>query len=108
VVIGKEVQRLTVELLSKDLTPEEELKLMEQSERVIEERPASGTGIRRIWRCAYALSDYVQRKIEEDREKGRYIQPDELEDYLSDFFEREFRAVNSITIRLLKDVCVFG
>ncbi|RLB90733.1 MAG: DNA/RNA helicase, superfamily II, SNF2 family protein, partial [Deltaproteobacteria bacterium] len=33
-VIGNEVQKLTVELLSKDLSPEEEQRIMEQSERV--------------------------------------------------------------------------
>jgi SNF2 family DNA or RNA helicase len=37
-VIGREVQQLTVGLLSKQLTPEEEVRVMDQSERVIEER----------------------------------------------------------------------
>ena len=37
-VIGKEVQNLSVQLLSKDLTKDEEELLIEQSERVIEER----------------------------------------------------------------------
>ncbi len=32
----------------------------------------------------------LQRRISEDREKGRYIQPQEIEDYLFDFFQREF------------------
>ena len=91
-VIGNEVQRLTVELLSKDLTPEEELKLMEQSERVIEERLLQVQALEESGDALIALSDYVQRKIEEDREKGRYLQPDELEHYLSDFFEREFQG----------------
>lgn len=91
-VIGNEVQRLTVELLSRDLTPDEELRLMEQSERVIEERLLQVQALEESGEALVALSDYVQRKIEEDRQKGRYLQPEELEDYLADFFEREFQG----------------
>jgi SNF2 family DNA or RNA helicase len=91
-VIGNEVQHLTVELLSKELAPEEEIKLMKQSERVIEERLLQIQSLEESGDALIALSDYVQRKIEEDREKGRYLQPNELEDYLTDFFEREFQG----------------
>jgi len=91
-VIGKEVQRLTVELLSRDLTPEEERRLMEQSEQVIELRLIQIQALEESGDALSALSDYVQRKIEEDREKGRYIQADELENYLIDFFDREFQG----------------
>ncbi|MCG7851334.1 MAG: SNF2-related protein, partial [Methanosarcinaceae archaeon] len=91
-VIGNEVKQLTIELLSKELAPEEEINLMEQSERVIEERLLQIQALEESGDALIALSDYVQRKIEEDREKGRYLQPDELEDYLTDFFEREFQG----------------
>jgi superfamily II DNA or RNA helicase len=91
-VIGQEVQRLTVELLSKELTPEQERMLMEQAEQVIEVRLLQIQALEEAGDSLTALSDYVQRKIEEDRAKGRYIQPDELENYLADFFDREFRG----------------
>lgn len=91
-VIGKEVQELTVELLSKELTPEEESRLMEQSEKVIENRLLQIQALEESGDALVALSDYVQRRISEDRELGRYIQPQELEDYLKDFFEREFQG----------------
>jgi len=91
-VIGNEVQRLTVELLSKELTPEQESRLMEQSEQVIEQRLLHVQALEESGDALIALSDYVQRKIEEDRAKGRYMQPDELEDYLTDFFEREYQG----------------
>lgn len=91
-VIGKEVQQLTLELLSKDLTPEQEVILMEQAERVIEDRLLQMQALEESGDALIALSDYVQRKVEEDKEKGRYLQPDEMEEYLADFFEREFRG----------------
>jgi len=91
-VVGREVQQLTVDLLSKELTPEEEQQRIEQSEGVIQTKLLQMQALEESGDVLIAFSDYVQRKIEEDREKGRYIQPRELEDYLSDFFDREFRG----------------
>ncbi len=91
-VIGRVVQDLAVELLSKELTPEQEQTLMAQSEQVIENRLVQIQALEESGDALLALSDYVQKKIEEDKEKGRYIQADELENYLMDFFEREFQG----------------
>lgn len=91
-IIGKEVQELTVQLLSRELSPEEEKQLIEQKERVIEQRLIQIQALEESGDTLIALSDYVQMKIEEDKERGRYIQPAELENYMSDFFEREFRG----------------
>jgi len=85
-VIGKEVQLLTVELLSKELTPEQEAQLMEATEKAIEGQLLQIQALEESGDALIALSDYVQRKIEEDREKGRYLLPEELEAYLTDFF----------------------
>jgi len=91
-IIGKEVQQLTVGLLSKDLTPEEEARLIEASEQAIEQRLIQIQALEESGDAMIAHSDYIQQKIEEDREKGRYIKPEELEDYLTDFFQREFQG----------------
>jgi len=91
-VIGKEVQHLTLELLSKELTPDQENMLIEQSKSVIENRLLQVQALEESGDALVALSDYVQSKIEENKEKGRYIQADELENYLADFFEREFQG----------------
>ena len=98
-VIGKEVQNLTVELLSKDLTSDQQDLLIDQSKNVIAGRLLNIQALEESGDALIALSDYVQQKIEEDREKGRYLQAEELEDYLTDFFEREFRgcAINHNT-----------
>ncbi len=92
VVIGEEVQQLTVDLLSQDLTPQEEKSRMDRAELVIEERVLQIQNLEESGDSLVALADYVQKKIREDREKGRYIQAEELEDYLADFFERQFQG----------------
>lgn len=89
-IIGDEIQKLTVELLSQELTPEEEIARMERTERAIENQLLEIQKLEESGDALVALSDYVQKKIREDRDRGRYIQAEELEDYLSDFFEREF------------------
>jgi SNF2 family DNA or RNA helicase len=91
-IIGREVQKLTVALLSRELTPEEEAELIDQSERAIEQQLLQLQALEESGDVLIALSDYIQRKVEEDRERGRYIKPEELEDYLTDFFQREFQG----------------
>ncbi|BEQ13133.1 hypothetical protein FAK_01990 [Desulfoferula mesophila] len=91
-VIGNEVRKLQMQVLSQRLSPIQELKMMEQSEQVIETRLRQLQALEESGDTLIALSDYVQKQIEEDREKGRYVQPKELEDYLIDFFEREFHG----------------
>lgn len=89
-VIGEQVQKLTMELLSKNLTPEQEEKQMELAAQVIERELKLIEELEDSGEALVALSDYVQKKIKEDHEKGRFLQAHELEDYLADFFERNF------------------
>lgn len=91
-VIGREVQQLTIDLLSRDLTPEEEKIRIEQTEAVLENKLLEIQRLEQSGDALLALSDYLQRQIDEVRGKGRYMQPDELEDYVGDFFQREFKG----------------
>lgn len=91
-VIGHEVQRLTVQLLGQQLTPDEERRLVDQTSQVIEQRLLQIQALEESGDALLSLSDYLQRKLEEDRDRGRFIQPEELEDYVRDFFEREFQG----------------
>jgi len=91
-IIGQEVQQLTINLLSKQLTPEEEENIIEQSERAIEQKLIQMQALEESGDSFLGLSDYIQTKIEEDRKKGRYISSGELEEHLLDFFNREFQG----------------
>ncbi len=89
-VIGDEVKQLTVDLLSRELTPEQEAIRISQTEAALSNQLRDMKHLEDSGDSLLALSDYVQSKIKQKREFGRYIQPVELEDYVSDFFEREF------------------
>lgn len=89
-VVGREVQQLTLDLLSKNLSPEQEKLRITRTEAAIEKQRLMLRQLEESGDALVALSDYLQRRIEECRGKGRFMQPDELEDYVVDFFEREF------------------
>ena len=89
-VIGYEIKHLTMDLLSKNLTEEEENRRIVQTQKAIERRQLDILFLEESGEGLVAFSDYVQKKIEEDRGKGRYIQPSELEAYVKNFFERYY------------------
>jgi superfamily II DNA or RNA helicase len=91
-VIGKIVQDLTVDLLSSRLTPEMEERRIDEAQRVIENRLRDLRLLEESGETLIALSDYLQKRIDEDRGRGRFIQPEELENYMDDFFSRQFRG----------------
>lgn len=91
-VIGDVVRQLTVDLLSKELTPEMEERRIQEAERVIELKLREIQRLEESGDSLVALSDYVQKKIDENRGRGRFVQPGELESYLADFFEQNFRG----------------
>ncbi|WP_169734409.1 SNF2-related protein [Desulfocurvus vexinensis] len=91
-VIGEEVKQLTIDLLSNELTPEEERNKISQTQTAIENRLVLIKTLEESGDALVALSDYVQKKVEEDRGKGRFVQADELENYVADFFGRYFKG----------------
>lgn len=91
-VLGEEVKKLTVDLLSKNLTQEETDRRISQTQQAIEKKQLDIQHLEESGEGLIALSDYVQKKIEEDRGRGRYIQPSELEAYISIFFAHYFKG----------------
>ena len=91
-VLGEEIKKLTIDLLSKELTPEDEILRIIQTQQVIEKKRHDMQELEKSGEVLVALSDYLQKKIEEDRGRGRYIQPAELEAYISKFFDNFYKV----------------
>ena len=91
-VLGEEIQKLTVELLSKDLTPEEEDERIELTRRVVEKKLRLMQQLEEEGESLLALSDLIASRIEQSRELGRYVTRDELQKYITDFFARNFKG----------------
>lgn len=89
-ILGREIRQLTIDLFSSRLTPEEENERIEQTARALFNRMEQMNKLEEQSSELIGLSDYIQRKIEEDHGLGRYIRPEEMEDYVQDFFGRHF------------------
>lgn len=91
-ILGKEIRQLTVDLFTSRLTPEQENQRISQTAQALYNKIDQMRLLEKESVELVGLSDYIQRKIKEDREHGRYIRPDDLENYLKDFFNRHFQG----------------
>lgn len=91
-ILGRTIRELTVDLFTHRLSAEEEDLRISQAAQVLYNKMEQMRLLEEQSVELVGLSDYIQRKIEEDHDKGRYIQPNELESYLKDFFGRYFKG----------------
>jgi hypothetical protein len=91
-ILGEEIQQLTIELLSQELTPEMEIRRIEQTERALERHRLDLERLDQESGNLIALSDYVQDKVDQNRSLGRYLTPEELHRYINDFFNLHERG----------------
>ena len=91
-ILGEEIQKLTLVLLSQELTPEQEIERIEQTERALERHRLELERLDKEGGNLIALSDYVQDKVDQNRSLGRYLSADELRHYINDFFNLHERG----------------
>lgn len=90
VILGKEIRQLTLDLFTSRLTPEQENQRIAQTAQALYNKMNQMRMLEDQSLELVGLSDYIQHKIEEDHSNGRYLRPEELENYLKDFFGRHF------------------
>ncbi len=91
-IIGREIRQLTLDILSKDLSPEQEKDRMEKAQAALAFHAHLMQQLDESKDSLMGLSDHLQDQISEARGKGRYVQAEELERYLEDFFCREYKG----------------
>lgn len=91
-VLGDELQKLTMYLLGKELTPTEEEERIELTRRAIENKLRMMQQLEDEGESLLALSDLIASKVEQNRALGRYVTADELQKYISDFFARNYKG----------------
>lgn len=85
-IIGDEVSRLTTRLLADDLTPDEEEKLLTNAAAAILARQKLEADLEDGKEALLAHSDYIAEQIGESHRLGRFVKPEELRIFVSDFF----------------------
>ncbi len=91
-IIGREIRQLTIDIFRNERTPDQERQRIQQSCLVIANQHLEMQNLEERGDVLLAHSDYLQRKIKDAQGKGRFMQADEMEDYVTDFFEREFQG----------------
>lgn len=97
-MLGAEIRKLGYELLSHQLTAEEEKERIDRASIAIETVSRQHQQLEEDATQLIAHSDFIQNKVRAARELGRYIQGEDLLAYVKDFLEREFSGT-----RLLAD-----
>jgi SNF2 family DNA or RNA helicase len=91
-ILGESIERLTMELLSKELTPAEEEEVIDRTCLAIENNRRLIANLESEGESLLAHADYIASKVNRDRSLGRYITPRELQAYITDFFNRNYRG----------------
>jgi superfamily II DNA or RNA helicase len=89
-ILGEEVRRLTSDLLSHKLTPEGELRRIEQTAVAIENLRITQLELDERATQLLGHGDFIQNKAKAAFDLGRYIRGDDLYHYVKDYLETEF------------------
>lgn len=89
-ILGEEVRRLTSDLLSHRLTPEDELRRIEQTAVAIENLRITQEELDSRATQLLGHGDFIQNKAKAAFDLGRYICGDDLYYYIKDYLETKF------------------
>jgi len=96
VVLGDKVKELTLDLLTHQLTAEEEINRIEQTRIVIENLQIQEEKLEKEATQLIAHGEFVQNKIQSAKEMGRYITGEDLLAYVKDYLESTFEGTRFI------------
>ncbi len=85
-VIGEEIDKLTYELLSQQLTPEQEEKLIIQTALALEHTRRMEEDLEANASQLVAYGDYILHQIDATKELHRWINALDIQIYITDFF----------------------
>lgn len=97
-MLGDEIRKLGYELLSHNLSPEEEATRIETAGLAIENLNRQQAVLDEQAMHLIAHGDYIQNKVKAARELGRYVRGDDLLAYVRDFFELEFPGTRLLSM----------
>lgn len=89
-VLGREIRALAYSLLSHRLSPEDEIRRMEQTELALANRERQQERLEEEATSLIAHGTLIQDKVRAARELGRFIRGIDLRHYVVDFFDRKY------------------
>jgi superfamily II DNA or RNA helicase len=95
-MLGEEIRKLSYELLSHRLTPEQECARIERAGVAIETVNRQQAQLEEEATQLIAHGDFIQNKVRAARDLGRYLRGQDLLAYSRDFLEQEFPGTRLI------------
>lgn len=89
-ILGDRIQELTLSLFRAELTAEQEVSLIEQTRRALEEKRRQETDLEEKSSLFFGSSDFILEQIQSARRTGRWITDAELRSYIADFFQNYY------------------
>ncbi|KAA0873523.1 helicase [Nitrincola tapanii] len=96
-VLGRQIRKLGYELLSHDLTPEQEAKQIEGVQIAIANNAMQQEKLEQDAASLIAHGDFIQNKVRAARELGRYIRGEDLYAFVSDYLKRNYPGTRLIS-----------
>lgn len=89
-ILGDEIRKLTVDLLSGQLTPEQELRRIDQTAMALETCRQQEARLEEEAGNLIAHGDYIVRQVNAAKQMSRWITAADLWNYVRDFIERKY------------------
>jgi superfamily II DNA or RNA helicase len=89
-ILGDMIQKLTLDLLSAELTPQQEETRIEQTRLALEEKRRQERDLEDNSSLFFGSSDFILEQISGARKTGRWVTPAELRSYITDFFHHNY------------------
>lgn len=85
-ILGEQIKKLSYELLTHKLTPEQQINRIEQTSLALANLEQQEETLELAATHLMAHGDFTQNKVKAAKEQGRYIKGSDLYDYVNDFF----------------------
>jgi superfamily II DNA or RNA helicase len=89
-IIGEEINQLTKELLSDELTPDQEIRKINDAANAVALKQKMEAELEMSSGALVAYKDYLSEQIGNSHRLGRYVKASEIRLYLDDFFGRSY------------------
>lgn len=89
-ILGAEIQRMTMDLLSGDLSPEEEERRIEQTAQALETRKQQEQRLEKEAAHLIAHGDYILSQVRTNVELNRWVSSSDLRSYVFDYLNSEY------------------
>ena len=96
-ILGDEIRRLEIDLLSQELSPEQQEQRIDQTAQALENRKLEEQRLEREAATLVAYGDYLLTHIQAARELNRWITGDDIYRYVSDYLRVHYPDANYVS-----------